>query len=201
MASRCRLLFGQKVFAKHDNERYNNFIFQAAKNALGLNKGAKVNIGSVLPHELTIKSAETKTEYENMELNLQWLTMVQSMKENKLSSDGIIGDWLPLCDVSGSMYGPGPSPVDVAIALSLLMAQSSYEEGNVWGGLVMSFHEYPRIFRPRGIPKALTKDDLQKATSFEEIRKSLGDLKNTVNEFRRLPWGEAQTLKGPLMKF
>ena len=79
MASRCRLLFGKKVFAKHDKARYDQFVWDAAKNALLSKKGAKINTGSVLPHELTAKRGLRGTE--KMELNLQWNDMVNSMKE------------------------------------------------------------------------------------------------------------------------
>ena len=58
MASRCRLLYGESVFAKHDKERYGQFLAEAETAALdkGTKSGEKVpsvNVGALLPHEVT----------------------------------------------------------------------------------------------------------------------------------------------------
>jgi len=60
MPSRCRLLYGNRVFAKHDKDRYKAFLAEAAESALKTaapgEKVKKVNTGALLPHEVTQRS-------------------------------------------------------------------------------------------------------------------------------------------------
>ena len=114
------------------------------------------------------------------------MTLVQSIKEERASGEENIGDWLPLCDVSGSMTG---TPMDVAIALSLLMAESSCVEGNIWAGKVMTFEENPRIVNIDGIPKQVSKEEFENIESFEEQTELLGDLGQRVLQLREMSWG------------
>merc|ERR1719284_2274302 len=59
MASRCRLIHGEKVFKKHDEARYKDFLSQAARDALSGKKDAgavSVKSGVLLPHEVTAEA-------------------------------------------------------------------------------------------------------------------------------------------------
>ena len=203
MPSRCRFLFGQKIYYKHAKAAYDKYLFDACKNAiLGRKKGKKVNINSILPHEITKKAKmgylgdKTKEVYmsSRVETNIQWLSLVQSMKE-KLQEDQTFGEWIPLCDTSGSMNGNnsniGGSEMDVAVALSLLMAESSSVEGNAWAGKIMTFQDYPQIVDIKGIPKmsSVTKEELKNCYSMSDMNELLGDLEDRLRQVYALPWG------------
>ena len=122
-----------------------------------------------------------------MELNLQWLALVQSLKEQFAASKDKTGDWLPMCDVSESMQGT-PS-IQVAIALSLLVAESSCTKGNIWGGKVMTFEENPTFCEISGIPAKVTHEDIERVNSQKEMIDLLGNLQHRVSQIRQLPWG------------
>ena len=59
MPSKCRQIFGEKVFAKHDSERYRKFLHDAETAALGKKepgeKVKSVKVGALLPHEVTVR--------------------------------------------------------------------------------------------------------------------------------------------------
>ena len=57
MASKCRLMFGQSTFRKHDEARYDQFLEECEKEALKppeerTKKGKRVSAGVLLPHKL-----------------------------------------------------------------------------------------------------------------------------------------------------
>jgi len=177
------------------------YLFDACKNAiLGRKRGIKININSILPHEITKKAKMgyigDKIKEENMssrvETNIQWLSLVQSMKE-KVQEDQTFGEWIPLCDTSGSMNGNnsniGASEMDVAVALSLLMAESSSVEGNAWAGKIMTFQDYPQIVDIKGIPKmsSVTKEELKNCYSMSDMNELLGDLEDRLRQVYALP--------------
>ena len=83
----------------------------------------------MLPHELT-KQAEDKTA------QLQWDDYVA-----KLRASGSLSSALAVCDVSGSMAG---TPMDVAIALSILISQVTEAP---FDNLVCSFSQRPQLFK------------------------------------------------------
>lgn len=200
MPSRCRFLFGQKIYQKHAKAQYDKYLFEASKNQiLGKKTGKKINVNSILPHEITIKARGSghhqtleETMSEKVEVNLQWLALVQSMKD-KIKGNENFGEWVPLCDTSGSMGGYEPnvggSVMDVAVALSLLMAESSCVEGNIWAGSILTFQSSPSLVRINDIPKMnASKESLRDANSIEEMTGLLGDLRNRLEQVYELPW-------------
>lgn len=70
MASRCRLLYGVSVFAKHDKERFKKFLDDAQKDALDKKPGEKVKsvkVGALLPHEVTERAWRALMRIKNIE--------------------------------------------------------------------------------------------------------------------------------------
>jgi hypothetical protein len=198
MASRCRLLYGEKVFAKYDTSRYKNFLEEAEKAALAPKvKGEKVNsvkTSALLPNEVTEKAwkaylklsgqsqfGESDDEDNAMltESSLEHSKMVT--RECNLQWHGIvegckdavskgsgIGSWIPMCDVSGSMSG---EPMEVAIALSLLLASvNSVDSG--WHGKVLTFDSTPELI-----------------TLFDKPDSKLVDIGQLVHKTRQIGWG------------
>ena len=204
MPSRCRFLFGQKLYQKKAKTQYDKYLFDASKNQiLGKKSGKKVTINSILPHEITLRARHGRrggaasmeeSMSEKVEVNLQWIALVQSMRE-KIQGDKNFGQWIPLCDTSGSMMGNdkniGGSVLDVACALSLLMAESSYVPGNPWGGKIITFAGRPKLVEIKNIPvmgAANAKEKLRNANSLEEMESLLGDLNQRLHDVYRLPW-------------
>eukprot|EP00984_Skeletonema_dohrnii_P026600 scaffold15954_cov141-Skeletonema_dohrnii-CCMP3373.AAC.1 len=103
MPSRCRLLFGKKVFRKLDQENYDQFLLDAAKASLlrkvqdSTDSSAKVNVGALAPHEVMLKAVRARSAVDTLEAGLQWQGLVESCKQ---TTGRLI---IPMCDVSGSM--------------------------------------------------------------------------------------------------
>lgn len=91
-----------KIFKKHDEDRYNQYLRDLKTGK------SKVNVQGIQPHEL-IKKADDPMAQE------QFNALVAKLTE----SGSLVGS-LAVCDVSGSMNG---LPMDVAIALSLVLSQ------------------------------------------------------------------------------
>jgi hypothetical protein len=154
MPSRCRLLYGERVFAKHDKERYRAFLDEAQKQHEPVGKVKSVKVGALLPHEVTerawkawfkLHTAGESDELDdaqmlNQEANLQWRGIVDACKHAARKGEGI-GCCVPVCDVSGSMAG---EPMEVAIALSLLLAEVNGVETG-WHGKIVTFHCEPEL--------------------------------------------------------
>jgi len=202
MPSRCRFLFGQKLYQKKAKTQYDKYLFDASKNQiLGKKSGKKITINSILPHEITLRarkgngrSTMEESMSEKVEVNLQWLALVQSMRE-KMAGDKNFGQWIPLCDTSGSMGGFDPSmggsAMDVACSLSLLMAESSVAKGNPWGGKIITFAGQPKLVEIKDIPTmgaAGAKEKLRNCNSLEEMQSLLGDINRRLAEVYQLPW-------------
>ncbi len=163
MASRCRLLYGTKVFRKHDEKRYDAYLQRSAVSQL-TDKAAKggVKTGALLPHEITSKadllekSEEDKASpaylAKTLEFNLQWWGLVRACREARAEDaggeGGGLGNCLPMCDVSGSMQG---TPMEVSVALSILLAESMPRDSPLFGK-IMTFHEQPKLCSLQDIP-------------------------------------------------
>lgn len=126
MASRCRLVHGH-VFAKHDGERYQAYLEEVRS---GVRRAPAA--GAVLPHELVQKAQADEGDIS--EASLQWLRLVSDVKEK-----GRLPSAMAICDVSGSMSG---EPMDVAIALSLLLSDVAEEP---WKNKICTFSESPEF--------------------------------------------------------
>jgi len=188
MASRCRYIFGE-TFRKHDTERYDAFLLEAARAKVESRKtgkskkgAAKVAASALFPHEIMQRarqldrrsrwdfvvredSQDDESGFENLpgedvretkraarmkeatmaklEVNQQWASLVDSVRDA-----GKIESCLAVCDVSGSMEG---KPMDVAVSLSLLLAEIAEEP---WRGLICTFSATPQLVRVKDMPQA-----------------------------------------------
>ena len=143
MPSRCRLLYGA-VYKKWDPAGYNAHLELCRQRVLSgdTNKGSSVKVDALLPHEVT---AAAEKNPESVEPNLQWHEVVQRCA-SEMEATGL---FIPVCDVSGSMTG---TPMEVAIALSLLLCEAQSRE-SVFFGTVITFHEEPRMVQVLDIPE------------------------------------------------
>eukprot|EP00439_Symbiodinium_sp_Y106_P082864 s746_g22.t1 len=149
MASRCRLLYGQSVYAKHDPDRY------AAHIETALTRRRGVKGGAVMPHELVYKVLGECSKLEEMEVEAQWRDLVADVRES-----GALGQCLAVADVSGSMSG---TPMNVAIALSLLVSEVA--EGP-WQGKICTFSKDPKFVT---IPSGPTTTLSSRARATEDL--------------------------------
>jgi hypothetical protein len=70
--------------------------------------------------------------------NLQWRGLVEACISSGVAQQIRI---VPVCDVSGSMAG---RPMEVAVALSLLLAESAPLD-SPWHGKIFTFSEVPHL--------------------------------------------------------
>ena len=164
MASKCRLMFGQSTFRKHDEARYDQFLEECEKEALlppeeRTKNGKRVSAGVLLPHKLVerAKSLEQKEDSPISsavsEVNLQWLRLVEDTQ-----ASGKLPSALAVCDVSGSMYG---EPMEVAVALSLLLCDVADEP---WRNKICTFSRAPKFVT---VPSATTDNLAERACGVE----------------------------------
>ena len=154
MASRCRLLWGEKVFKANDGERYDAYLAKSAVTALTDSTAKEgVKTGVILPHELVDRAfdiLDSKSDTDKMkqvELNLQWRGLVKSARSALMAGEGC-GVCLPMADVSGSMDG---TPMSVSIALSMLLAEST-PKTEPFHGKILTFSTKPKICDLKNIP-------------------------------------------------
>ncbi|XP_031110671.1 flagellar attachment zone protein 1-like [Ipomoea triloba] len=124
-----------KKFAKHDNERFTEYLRKVKSGE------AKIAAGALLPHEI-IKSLE-RADPEETEVaevaELQWKRMVDD-----LANKGKLSNCIAICDVSGSMSG---IPMDVSVALGILVSELSEEP---WKGNLITFSADPQLHKIKG---------------------------------------------------
>lgn len=203
MASRCRLLFGDKVFKKFDEKRYVAYLEASAKQALKdplqkdeKNKGPSVKTGQLLPHEVTAKAMRD----DGVETNLQWRGLVTKILAERTNNDlkiaagektiDGVGSWLPLVDVSGSMSG---EPMEVAVALGLLLAESC-PKSNPFYGKVLTFESNPKLVDVNYIPDYETPID-PTLLSEAEVKAKLGSIQQRVNAVKGYSWGGSTNIE------
>ncbi|KAI3850681.1 hypothetical protein MKW98_030741 [Papaver atlanticum] len=140
----------KEVFMNHDKERFTNHLE-------GVKRGDekhKIAAGALLPH-LIIKSLKIEEESDCNVPELQWRRMLED-----LSKIGKLKDCLAISDVSESMRG---TPMDVSVALGLLISEMSHEP---WKGKLITFSLDPELHKIEG-------DTLRSKTEF----------------IRRMKWG------------
>ena len=114
-----------KSFEKHDAVRFRHFMDQVQEGRV------KVNTGALQPHEIMRRAKGDGRELAQG----QWMAMLQ-----RLQTLGQLEDSVAVCDVSGSMSceaAPGVTCMDVAISMSLLVAELSSKRQ------IITFHERP----------------------------------------------------------
>lgn len=135
MPSRCRTLHGE-MFRRHDQERYDAYLNEAKKQAESGERITKISAGALLPNEITKRASRSNGQL-NEELGLQWLRLIQDVKDS-----GQIPNALSICDVSESMTGGSRPPIDVSVALSMLVADCT--EG-LYANRVITFSKIPEL--------------------------------------------------------
>nr|GMD59740.1 uncharacterized protein LOC113734273 [Ipomoea batatas] len=124
-----------KKFAKHDNERFREYLRKVKTGE------AKIAAGALLPHEI-IRSLQ-RADPEEAEVaevaELQWKRIVDD-----LAKKGKLSNCIAICDVSGSMFG---IPMEVCVALGILVSELSEEP---WKGSVITFSANPQLHKVEG---------------------------------------------------
>ena len=123
-----------KSFEKHDPVRFREFMDKVECGKV------RVNTGALQPHEILKRASGCGTDAEKALAQGQWRAMLERIREA-----GQLQDCIAVCDVSGSMSceaAPGVSCMDVAIAMSLLVAELA--SGPV-ARQVITFHESPTM--------------------------------------------------------
>lgn len=144
-------MFGERVFCRRDAVRYNGYLVECAE-ALqsGDRRGPAVHAGCVLPHHVA-GAAVAAVGTDNLQPDLQWADIVSRVKSARDARRVLCGseaNIIPVCDVSGSMEG---RPMDVAVSLSLLLAESA-SRGSPEFGRIITFSESPSIVAIDGVP-------------------------------------------------
>ena len=255
MPSRCRQLFGLPVFRKHASEEYDQFLVQTTKAALqarlarqreksvaamenvktkcrGKTTPASLKTGALLPHEVVRKVLNVPHHPLNTDLSdkiedvvtevealLEWAGLVAELK-GSMECNNL--NFVPMADVSGSMRG---TPMDVCVALSLLLAEAA-PATSCFRGQVLTFSSQPEwldfiraggdaAYYPGGRPcpedASIRSDydqetasrisaDVENAISIEDclglLRSSVGNLGKRVEWLERAPWGGSTNVQG-----
>ncbi|KAI8603449.1 hypothetical protein EDD21DRAFT_368998 [Dissophora ornata] len=122
------------VFVAQDKERFEQYLESIAKGE------TTIAAQALKPHQLVKEALSLlyKTVDENdlglRTLEAQWKSYVE-----RLAKSGTMDSAMAMCDVSGSMSG---QPMEVAIALSLLLTQLSRPPYN---RIVLTFSESPEV--------------------------------------------------------
>lgn len=202
MASRCRMIFGEKVFRRYDEENYDRFLVEAAKSCLrkkleaDVGKHPKVNVGALSPHEIMSRAVSATSPVKKVEAALQWQAMVDSCRQiaNK-NGDGYHKRLIiPMCDVSGSMCSTcgdfdGVRCMDVACALSLLLTDSLPDDHPFYGK-VLTFSANPNFVDLRLEEQTpLSIESIESANSLLELSSLVPDLASRVRDLQGSDWG------------
>jgi hypothetical protein len=147
----CAMKRLKKAFEKHEPDR-----FTAWREALKLNdpKVAKVNAKQLYPHEL-VKEMRGRQKVD-MVCESQWKVIVDNVR--KL---GTLKDTLVVVDTSSSMHTPNFLPVDVAVAMGMLI--SEVVQGP-FHGHVITFNNVPAF---RVVPDGCAFDRFKTISNIE----------------------------------
>lgn len=142
----------KKNFIAHDRERFTQYLEAV--------RGGKASIasGALMPHDLVrqameashramIASAlggETEEFMEHHDADIETVELQWRSYVDKLKKSGAVVAALPICDVSGSMTMElrHVRPIDVAIGLSILVAEATEPP---FDGLVCTFSSDPEL--------------------------------------------------------
>jgi hypothetical protein len=150
-----------------------------------------VKVGALLPHEVTTAAMACYCDRTNMhpdtyerqhlEFDLQWHGLTQRLLTDVASENSSTPrrTWIPICDVSGSMSG---QPMDVAIALSLLLAEVNSPESG-FNGQIFTFHSDPELIDVFHSDPELSQSPNMPSTN---TLRDIGDVAFRVSE---MPWG------------
>jgi len=147
----------RKAFDKNDHARFQEWLAKLKKK----DPTVKVNAKTLHPHELICEYMKQhngsfwETTYTTVPVDSvieeQWKAL-----EARTRTSGALEKTIVVSDVSGSMYSgasSGPRPIDVCIALSLLIARTSRAP---WNNSVIAFSESPTFHTLGGCEKTST---------------------------------------------
>lgn len=126
----------KKVFMKHDEQRYQEYLSQVASG------DKKINVTGILPHELVNYYLQNNPLDETIEL--QWKQLLEN-----ISSQGTLENTLAIVDSSLSMFDSDCSvkPIQVSIALGIIIAKCNK---GPFANKIISFNETPTIYEIQG---------------------------------------------------
>ncbi|KAF9970202.1 hypothetical protein BGZ73_007182 [Actinomortierella ambigua] len=120
-------------FELHDVLRFKEYLDSVTKGE------STIAAAALMPHELVVESRTARRlpvdDPKRRTMELQWTSYVERLKKNP----GQLHSCMAMCDVSGSMGG---TPMDVAIALSLLLSELTEPPFN---SMILSFSASPVI--------------------------------------------------------
>ncbi|KAG0046211.1 hypothetical protein BGZ89_005373 [Linnemannia elongata] len=119
-------------FEAHDKERFAEYLGSVSKGETTIASQA------LLPHQL-VTEATSLLNVDREELRVKTVEAQWKSYVDRLAESGKMDSTIAICDVSGSMSG---EPMEVAIALSLLLAQLSRPPFN---RVVLTFSANPSI--------------------------------------------------------
>ncbi|KAG0254790.1 hypothetical protein BG011_005523 [Mortierella polycephala] len=141
------------LFEAYDRDRFEQYLDSVAKGETAIAAQA------LQPHQLVMEAGQLygvdPSDLRVKTMEAQWKSYV-----DRLAQKGTMNSAMAMCDVSGSMSGV---PMEVAIALSLLLAQLSLPPFNQ---LILTFSEAPQIHRVKE-----------------------GSLMEKVQSLKRMDWG------------
>jgi hypothetical protein len=131
----CAMNKLKKAFERHDKERFDNWIDKLKNNEV------KINAKQLYPHECIQSYDKCYRSKEDPIIEAQWKVLMENMKNLGTFSNSLV-----VCDVSGSMTNGkyDTKPIDVAISLGLLIAESTIGDYN---GTLITFSEKPEFFQ------------------------------------------------------
>ncbi|KAG0197639.1 hypothetical protein BGX28_008861 [Mortierella sp. GBA30] len=145
-------------FEAHDKERFAEYLESIAKGE------STIAAQALKPHQLVTEATQL-LDRDPDDLGVKTMEAQWKSYVDKLAQTGTMDSAMAICDVSGSMSG---EPMEVAIALSLLLAQLCRPPFNQ---LVLTFSESPEVHR---IPE--------------------GSLREKVESLRCMNWGMSTDL-------
>ncbi|KAG0246060.1 hypothetical protein BGX31_004714 [Mortierella sp. GBA43] len=143
----------KKLFEQRDKERFQQYLESLSKGE------TTIAAQALMPHDLVTEVSKYRGAPED-ELSIKTAEAQWKSYVDRLAKTGTMSSAMAMCDVSGSMSG---TPMEVAIALSLLLSQLSEPPFN---GLVLTFSANPQVHRIEG-----------------------DSLSSRVNSLRRMDWG------------
>ncbi|KAG0374489.1 hypothetical protein BGX24_010329 [Mortierella sp. AD032] len=123
----------KELFETHDKERFAKYLESVSKGETTIASQA------LLPHQL-VTEASSLLSVDRDDLRIKTIEAQWKSYVDRLAESGKMESTIAICDVSGSMSG---EPMEVAIALSLLLAQLSQPPFN---RVVLTFSADPAIF-------------------------------------------------------
>lgn len=128
VASKC-MQQNRKLFMKHDQDRFEQFVKSREKVA-----GATLKPPELIERAMKLQDNE---ELEKELLEKQWNSLKDSIKLD--DKDSCFKSALSVCDVSGSMSG---TPMNAAIGLTLMTMSFTNEP---WSNLCLTFEKKPQF--------------------------------------------------------